>query len=265
MRWSRLVFSFCFVFSLSVPLEARQAPSSPSPQAVTILRNSLAALVGHTAVTDITLTGSARRIAGSDDESGPAVLKGVVAGAARVELSLPSGSRSDFSNISTAPHSGTWSGSDGVSHAVSFHNLLSDPTWFFPAFGIARGLNSPNHVTTYVGQETQNSQTVYHIAIQRTLPNAVGDTQFFEHLSRTDLYVDSATLLPVALKFNVHPDGNAAIDIPVEITYADYREVNGIQIPFHIEKYLNGSLFLDLQFSTANLNSGLTASALAVQ
>src|SRR5205807_816317 len=102
-----------------------------------------------------------------------------------------------------------------------------------------------------------------------------GDTAaLLQRLSQFDIFLDSATFLPVAVAFNIHPDNNALLDIPVEIRYSDYRSVgSGVgpnvgpgfslasspQAPFHIEKFLNGSLSLDLQFSTVTLNSGLTA------
>jgi len=50
------------------------------------------------------------------------------------------------------------------------------------------------------------------------------------------------------------------LDIPVEIRFSDYRPVSGAQIPFHVEKFLNNTLLLDLQFTNAQLNSGLSAS-----
>lgn len=55
------------------------------------------------------------------------------------------------------------------------------------------------------------------------------------------------------------------LDIPTEIHFSDYRTVNGVPIPFHVQKYVNNSLTLDLQFQTAVLNNNLPASVFAVQ
>jgi hypothetical protein len=247
-----------------VTLFAKQAANS-EPQPLLLLQQSLGALVGKVSVSDITLTGAARRIAGSDDESGTVVLKGIATGIARVDLDLQSGSRSEFSNVSTAHPAGAWAGSDGVGHPISGHNLLFEPSWFFPTFGIIHELSSSNYVLTYIGQEIRNSESVYHITVHQMAPNALGEMRFFEHLTEAHLYLDTATLLPAALTFNSHPDNNAAIDIPVEITYADYRSVDGLQVPFRVQRYFNGSLFLDLQLSTARSNSGLSANALEIR
>jgi len=44
-----------------------------------------------------------------------------------------------------------------------------------------------------------------------------------QRLSQTDLYLDSTTLLPAAMTFNIHPDDNALLDIPIEIHFSEYR------------------------------------------
>ena len=81
-------------------------------------------------------------------------------------------------------------------------------------------------------------------------------------LSQTEIFLDAATHLPRSIFYNTHPDNNDLLDIPVELQFSDYRSVNGAQIPFHIQKSVNGSLTLDLQFQSVALNTGLTASQL---
>lgn len=80
-----------------------------------------------------------------------------------------------------------------------------------------------------------------------------------------DFFLDPATLLPLAISFNTHPDDNALRDIPVEIRFSDYRLVNGVQVPFHIQKFLNGSLSLDVQVQNVVINSGLSANEFTTQ
>src|SRR2546430_6247283 len=87
----------------------------------------------------------------------------------------------------------------------------------------------------------------------------------FAHLTQVDFFLDSTTLLPVAVTFNIHPDDNAMLDIPVEIRFSDYRPVNGPYIPFHIQKYLNNGLCLDFLADSVNLNTGLTSTAFTVE
>jgi hypothetical protein len=79
-----------------------------------------------------------------------------------------------------------------------------------------------------------------------------------------EVYLDSSTSLPVSVSFNTHPGGDAGRDFPVEITFSDYQSVSGVRLPFHVQKYLNGTLILDLQFQKADLNMGLTAGSFTV-
>lgn len=269
MRFAKTYVLTFLSLLLAFPVFAQQ-PSTPitesSPQALALLQRSLAALTGGQSITDVTLTGTARRIAGSDDESGTGVLKALTAGQARMDLSLPSGSRSEVVASANNCLAGRWTGPDGVSHSIAFHNLLTEQSWFFPALAIAFRLSDPSYVATYVGQETQNGQAVQHVSVSQTapFPNPPGGATF-EHLTQVDFYIDSTSFFPVAIAYNTHPDNDAILDIPVEIRFSDYRSVNGVQIPFHVQRFLNNSLFLDFQCETASLNSGMKASMFSLE
>jgi hypothetical protein len=260
MRFARLLLSFVLVLSFLIP----SAAQTTSPQAVQYLERALAALSGSTPTSDVTLSGSAHYIAGSDDETGTATLKAIV-GASRMDLNLSSGLRSEIQNSSGGSLAGSWSGPDGVAHAISYHNLmLVDPAWFFPAFPITHGV-SASYLATYVGPETRDGQAVEHLTISQTsVAQTPAGAPTMGHLSQMDFFLDSTTFLPAAITFNIHPDNNAILDIPIEVRFSDYRAVNGVQVPFHVQKFLNNGLVLDLQFTTATLNTGLTASQFQV-
>jgi hypothetical protein len=166
---TRAAFFILLAFSLSLSLAAQQT-STASPQPLVLLQRSLSALGGAQTFTDVTLSGTARRIAGSDDDTGTAVFKALASGAGRTDLSPSSGQRSEVCDLSAAAPAGTWSGPDRVSHPIAFHNLLSEPAWFFPAFAIARRLSGSGYVTTYIGHETHNGQAVEHISVSQAAP-----------------------------------------------------------------------------------------------
>jgi hypothetical protein len=255
---------FTFPNLAAAPQAAAPAPAS-SNQATTLLAQSANALTGTARIADVTLSGTVQRIAGSDDETGTAVLKTISTGASSVSLSLPSGTHSEIHNSSTTPPAGAWSGPDGIPHAIAFHNLLAGPAWFFPAFIISQGLTTSGYVATYVGAETHNGEAVHHVSLSQPslLPNTRSAASSV-HLTQVDLFLDSTTLLPSAIAFNVHPDNNALLDIPVEIRFSNYTPVNGAKVPFRIQKFLNNTLILDFQANSVVLNSGLTASSFSL-
>jgi hypothetical protein len=266
----RVVVPVFLSFVLTFSIAAQQ--TATVTEAVPMLQRSVAALVGNQSISDVTITAAARRIAGSDDETGTATLKASSAGASRLDLTLSSGPRTEILNLSSDQPSGSWSGPDGKAHSIAYHNLLTGAAPFFPAFAIASGLASTNRglssspLATHLGRETKNGQTVEHLTLaQSSSVKTPRGAPSFEHLSQLDFFLDSSTLLPVAVTFNIHPDNNALFDIPVEIQFSDYRTINGAQIPHHIQKFINNSLVLDLQVQSATFNSGLPAATFAVQ
>src|SRR5882762_8646540 len=124
MRVARLVLSLSVSFPVSISLAAQQTATS-SPQALLLLQQSLRALVGGQTLSDVTLSGTARRIAGSDDETGTVVLKAASSGALRLDFSYPSGPRAELRSAATtdALPTGAWSGPDGAAHPIALHNL----------------------------------------------------------------------------------------------------------------------------------------------
>jgi hypothetical protein len=250
-------------------------PQTPTPQTPTasvqpstLLQQSLAALVGNTTLSDVTLTGTARRIAGSDDETGSATLKAAANGSSRLDLSFASGNFTEVSNLFGAIPAGSWSGPDNVSHPLAFHNLIAETAWFSPNLAIARRLSPTalplgnKFVATYVAHEMLNGQAVEHIAVSQSAPTAEPRGELtFAQLSQVDFYLDSTTLLPAAISFNVHPDNNALLDLPVQVLFSDYRSASGIQVPFHVQKFLNNSLIFEVQFDSIAINSGLPTSS----
>jgi hypothetical protein len=258
------VVALLFTLAISFSSLTQQA-SSVSPQASQVLQQSLSALNGTNRTLDVTLKGSAHYIAGSDDETGTATLQAIAAGASLVELNLSSGEHKEFRNLTVDPPSGQWVGPDGVTHAVTYQNLVNEPSWFSPVATISRLIGTPNYVSEYVGNETLDSQSVVHVSVNEQPPASVVASPLLPHLSQVDLYLDSSTLLPAAIAFNMHPDDNELIDIPIRVQFSDYRSVNGTQVPFHVQRFLNNGLVLDFQFDTATINSGLSVSTLSIQ
>jgi hypothetical protein len=264
MRIVRFVFLILVSVPFLAPAFAQQSPAS-SAQAVKLLQQGLAALNLGAPTSDVTMSGNAEYINGSEDEIGTATVKAVGADSS-VVLALPSGTRSEVRSTSNGQPSGTWKGPDGVSHKIPLHNLLTEPAWFFPLFAVSHGLMQSGYVATYIGQETRGDVSVQHLRISQIFSGVpVGQSSHLQPLSQVEIYLDSTTFLPNAVTFTIHPDNNELLDIPIEISYSDYRVTNGVQVPFHVQRFLNNGLVLDLQFQNATLNSGLTTSQFATQ
>ena len=210
----------------------------------------------------MTLSGSANWMLGSDQQSGSVTLLSKGFGESRMDLNLSGGTRSEIRNASGDPNEGNWIGPDGLIHAISLHNCFTDSNWFFPALGslTASGVN-PNLVLSYIGLEAFGHSSLQHIhayTFDANLPD-------LQQLSAMDFYLDPQTLLPSVTTFNEHRDNDQTTNIFVEVMFSDYRNVNGASLPYHIQKFLNNNLVLDIQLSSTAFNSGIADNNFNVQ
>jgi hypothetical protein len=176
-------------------------------------------------------------------------------------LSLSGGQRSEVRNGLGAPPQGKWSGADGIWKSMPVHGCWTDPTWFSPALTIQSAINDPQISLTYVGQGTKAGVSVQHIQISRVVPGQTATaTSLIQRLSQVDIYLDSTSNLPVAVNFNIHSDTDAGLDLPIEIQFSGWHSVGGFQVPSRIQRFLQGSLTLDLSGVTISVNTGLPQS-----
>ena len=245
-------------------LAAQQAPRDP--QAVALAISALTALTGGAPVNDVALTGAATQIAGSTRETGTVTLKAKGTQESRIDLALSSGRHTQIRNQAPGYAQGAWSGPDAISHPIALHNCWTDAEWFFPPLSSLAALGSPDLAVSYLGQESRLGISVQHLRFWRQVSTrSTNAIQLIHRLSAVDMYLDSASLLPVAITFNLHPDVDAGTDIAAEVRFSDYRLVSGIRVPFHVQEFLNGGLVLDLEFQTVTLNTGLSPSAFSLQ
>ena len=250
------------VFLVAVSAVAQNPPPTSDPQAISLAQQSVAALTGGVAVNDITLNGNAISTWGSDNESGTAMLEAKGTAESRVDLNLSGGTRSDVRNITSGVPAGAWNQDGGSATAYAQHNCWIDAAWFFPALSSLTQAANPNFIFKYIGQEQHGGVSVQHI---RVFQIASYDSGTLQRLSTTNFYLDVNTNLPLAIGARVHADNDMNTDLSTEGRFADYRPVNGIQVPFRIQKLLNGVVVLDVTITTAAYNTGLPDSVFSLQ
>jgi len=259
----RFFQSFLLILVGSTFLFSQNQPPASDSQAVTLAQKSVAALTGGVSISDVALSGNAIWTTGPDTETGTATLSALGIGESRIDLALPSGTRTEIRDASTGTPLGKWVVPSGTSGKFVFHNCQTDAAWFYPALGSLAG--GRNVVFSYIGQESRNGATVQHIR-SYVYPSVqfIGATPNFQQLSTEDFYLDVTTFLPVALTFSAHPDSDTSRNILVEINFLDYQAVNGVTVPMHIQKYMGGTLLMDLTVSRAAFNTGIPSSTFSV-
>jgi hypothetical protein len=253
------------------------AAGPQSAQTATLLQQSLAVMTGGLPVTDVTMTGTIT-ISGLTTGSGTVNFIATASGQGQLTITLPSGARTEVRSHAAGSQTLTVAGPDGVAHAVHTLSVLSPhPSCLFPALVLNSGLSSSDHASSYVGLGAWNGATAHHIVIwlqtSNTLAMSAADLQ---RLSQHDIYLDPSTMLPVAMTFTVHPYSPTNPDAPImpyrgsevdpteQVTFSDYRQVQGRAVPFHVQTSVTlpgGALVSDFQFSSVRLNTGAAVDA----
>ena len=242
---------------LSLSVAFAQQPQS-DPQAVSLASQSISVLTGGNTISDATLTGTVSWTGGTTPQTGTITLLASGASESRINLALPGGTRTEIRDASTGVAEGQWIAENGASGLFGPQNCATDAVWFFPALGsLAAG---PGVVLAYVGQGSWNGEAVQHIQSYIYQSNSAGSSPNTQQLSVTDFYLDATTFLPVAVTFNAHPDDTASTNLTVEIDFSNYQVLNGIVVPMHIRRYLQGNMLLDITLSGASFNTGLPLS-----
>jgi len=255
--FARLVFVFFLTTLVLSPMNAQTTAPVRDPQALTLIASSLKALTGSTTVNDVILQATANYVAGSDEETGTAALTASGNQQSLVQLNLSGGARQEIRN---GP-AGTWTGPDGTAHAMATHNCWTDASWFFPALTLEAIAADPQTSVSYLGTDTSKGTPLLHIQVTRAPASQTADvTALILTLSTMDIYLDPQSFLPVVLDLNTHPDTNANVSLPVEIQFGNFQSLNGALVPFHIQKFLQRSLLLDLTVTNVVVNSGVPAS-----
>jgi hypothetical protein len=233
------------------------APSAPrDSQALTLLGQSLAAMTKGRPIQDVKVQAQVTRTAGSEADTGPAVLEAGAYDKSNASFAFTSGPRAEIRN-GTA---GAWSAADAQNHAVALHNSWTAAAWFAPALVVQSWIQDSSFSLSYVGLEDRNGAKVQHV---RALRDVSGDAVIAK-LSAMDLYLDAQSLLPVALEFNTHPDNDFGVNLPVQVTFGSYQTFGGIQAPARIQSFLQNSLLLDVSVTATSANNGLAASEFRV-
>jgi len=254
---TRLVLLFFLTILIFGPINAQTTAPVRDPQALTVIASSLKALTGGVALNDVILQATATYVAGSDEETGTATLTASGNQQSLLQLNLSGGTRQEVRN---GP-AGTWTGPDGTAHSTATHNCWTDASWFFPALTLEAIAANPQTAVSYLGTDTSKGRSLLHLQVARAPASQTADvTALILTLSTMDIYFDPQSFLPVVIDFNTHPDVDLRTNLPVEIQFGNFQSTSGVLVPLQIQKYLQGTLLLNLVVSGASINSGVPSS-----
>jgi hypothetical protein len=263
--WSKIKASFTTSSGLALlmlgagthPLDS-YGQTAGNGNAASILAQLSQAVSKGIVIHNVQMSGSATWHAGSLEDSGTVNLTTSTGGSSQMTLVFAaSGQRTESQTGAGGSATCQWSGSDSVAHAISLNNCWKANLWFLPAISLQPSL-LPSELgvidlgTGSVGSTGDEYRHIQSQLVLSSIPSAM--TTDIMQQSTADLGLDPTTLLPAVLAYSVRPDNGALVSIAIEIRYSDYRTVNGVQIPFLIQRYVNGSLQLEIQINSAQVS-----------
>jgi hypothetical protein len=252
-----IVLAASFVLPGSISVKAQTATQTPTVSA-TVLTDALARF-GATAPTDSIVAAQVDISAGSTHESGTLRLLTRGYQETAEEWTLPSGNRREVFSENFIALRGT-----DHKHDHSFEQSLTAQSALFPLPWLTAKLADKNLQVNGLGMESIENVSCQHLRLSRAWQSDKA-LRAYAKFTETDLWLDSNTGLPAKVSFERRKGWGAVPAIAVSIEYSDYRLVDGIQYPFHIKQYINGTLWADIHVQNVQFNTGLTASAFTNQ
>lgn len=258
------VVAFAVVGFLSSGILVAQTTGSPpssvsrDPQAVAIMQQSIAAMANNTP-SDSSASGAAAITEGSTAKTGTIQI-----------LTRGSGQTAETITLSDTQRAVIYSNGNALevdgNQSVSppMESIVTDQCPDFPLPLLLGFLNNQDEAFLYIGQETVDAVTVQHIQVWNTFAS-VPHIQQLGSFSVRDIWFSSATGFPVKIAYTRRAGGGAVPSFLVEVTFANYTNVNGILYPFQISKSYNGTPWEAITIQSVTFNTGLTDAQFQVQ
>lgn len=199
-------------------------------------------------VQQLQLSGTAEWYAGSVRDSGTALLSLDVNGNVQMRLLLGTlGERTESQSGVGEALSCEWSEGGNTPTSVTSMNCWRPLVWFLPAFSLQPTTLPEQSQFTDLGLGSVGFGDGAYRHLRGSFSFSDLSAPLAENVARasiSDLGLDPGTMLPSVLTYAVLPDDGSNNPIAIEIHYSQYQTINSVQIPFRIERYVNGVLQL---------------------
>ena len=201
----------------------------------------------------LVISGTADWYAGSTHERGAATLTARADGSTEVMLGLDTGARAEMTGP-LGSRTCQRMDKDGKTYPVNGANCFTPLPWFSPAL-LSLLTGGPGVSVSDLGEIADQGVVRHAVRVQCVsgVPN-LPDQDWISAATQVTIFFDTATLLPASLTYGLHPDGADNRSIPVRVDFSDYRLVSGLPVPFHVDRYINGTRELSIAAASVTLN-----------
>jgi hypothetical protein len=126
-----------------------------------------------------------------------------------------------------------------------------------PALSRIADYQQPTSALRYAGLETLSGISVHHIKLT-SAPTDSTPAEIENLISEFHAFIDSHSYLVVkTITFDFSPEVMENRS-KVETYFSDYRNVNGLLVPYRVTRYVEGQLYSDFVLTNVALNVGVS-------
>lgn len=242
---------------LSLCAAAQESPQRDA-QAILLLTQAVSAMGGNAPDSSVA-TGTIDLVEGSLEETGTVriVTRGLNEARERIQTNRGLRERVYASGLAGNV-------TDFKRDTLSLEMAASSQSPNFPLPLLAAALSNPDFAFEYLGQETLDGTSVYHIRFWNTY-SSNPRLQHLAEFSVKDLWLDAASGLPKKISYDQRAGSGAVPRIHIEASYSDYRDVGGVLYPFLIKRIYNGTPWATIRIDSVVLNSGVSDADFQIQ
>lgn len=242
----------CIFLLVSTGPAVAQTSPTRDPQTVLLFQKSVAAM-GGAAPSDSTATGTITLVAGSLKDSGTITIltRGLNETAEKLQMSQEGYRAVIYSSWQANRVTGT------TSTPLHLELAATSQCPDFPLPLLVEALNDSDFSLQYIGSETIDRQSAYHIRFWDTFASNK-QLQGLAEFTRRDIWLSAASALPLRLSYQRRKAAGSTPRIPMQVDYGNYGNVGGVLYPFLIKKSKDGTPWIAITIQRVQLDTGLT-------
>ena len=257
LRLSALVLlcSSLLTNAFAQQITASTDPPARDPQAIAVISRSLSAMgaaaihQGQTVVVSGTIT-----LQGSPSKAFPIIITSRGNSQIRTELTTDKGVRvtviSNGHGIIRQP--------DGSVRYLLDDNLISTRVEHLPQLSILSEFLRSDMALKYIGTSALEGAQVDVIDASLISGTTSAEAARSQERTRTLFFFNSTTGLPASVQRSNFAENSPEQSQVTETRFDDYRNLNGVMVPFRQRTFLDGTPLMLLQLNSADLNATAT-------
>jgi hypothetical protein len=242
------------LLALGVLLQSASLMNAQQSVAQQFIASAAAIVNGPTSVANVEIDGNVVHTSGSLTENGTIRIQANSVGRMRIDTTYAQGTREEYYSGSQEPADCAWTDQSGQVHPIAVHNCLAGGVSMAPLI-IASYYSGTTDFTLSLASDSSGRAV---ITAYPAITTSSGVAALVQRSAQAQIVFDPNTYLPLVYRYRLHPDDNAASNIPAEVRFSNYQAIGGVQVPRHIQRFVNGTLELDIIVNNVVLNSNPT-------